>query len=109
MAQARQRTATAERVGYQVEAGRAHPLGSVPDADGVNFSIYSEDATGVALLLFEAHDSPEPRQVIELSPEVNRTFHFWHAYVRGLRPGAHYAYRVDGPQDLHGQGHRFNP
>jgi len=25
-----------------------------------------------------------------------------------LRPGAHYAYRVDGPQDLHGNGFRFN-
>src|SRR5205823_8082761 len=82
---------------YRVEAGRAHPLGAVPDAEGVNFSIYSEGATAVTLLLFSVHDSPDPIQVIELDPDVNRTFHFWHVYVRGLRPGAHYAYRVDGP------------
>jgi isoamylase len=94
---------------YAVEAGRAHPLGAVPDADGVNFSIYAEKATGVTLLLFEAHDSTRPEQEIELDPHRNRTFHFWHVYVRRLRPGAHYAFRVAGPHDLHGRGERFNP
>jgi glycogen operon protein len=29
--------------------------------------------------------------------------------VRGLWPGAHYAYRVDGPRDLHARGLRFDP
>src|SRR5262249_47463117 len=41
-------------------------------------------------------------------PAANKTFHFWHVYVWGLRPGVHYAYRVDGPNDLHGQGQRYN-
>ncbi|HEY4026706.1 MAG TPA: glycogen debranching protein GlgX [Candidatus Dormibacteraeota bacterium] len=94
---------------YPVDAGRAHPLGAVPDSDGVNFSIYAEGASGVTLLLFDTHDSPVPIQVIELDADVNKTFHFWHVYVRGLRPGAHYAYRVAGPHDLHGRGDRFNP
>jgi isoamylase len=93
---------------YTVEPGRAHPLGAVPDREGVNFSIYSEDATGVSLLIFDSHDSPKPVLVVELDSDANRTFHFWHVYVRGLRAGSHYAYRVDGPTDLHGRGHRFN-
>ncbi len=93
---------------YQVESGRSHPLGAVPDKDGVNFSIFSEHATSVELLLFDEHDDPEPIQIIQLNPRINKTFHFWHVYVRGLKPGAHYAYRVDGPQDLHRVGHRFN-
>jgi len=49
----------------------------------------------------------EPFQVIRFDPFVNKTFHFWHVYVRGLRPGAFYAFRVDGPADA-GAGLRFN-
>jgi glycogen operon protein len=74
----------------------------------VNFSVFSRNATGVELLLFERPDDVEPIQIIKLVPPANQTFFFWHVYVRGLKPGAHYAYRVDGPQDLHGRGFRFN-
>ncbi len=93
---------------YTVEAGRPHPLGATLDATGVNFSIFSQNATGVELLLFERHDDIHPVQVIQLDPSRNRTFHFWHCYVRGLPHGAHYAYRVDGPMDPSGRGFRFN-
>ena len=92
----------------QIERGTAHPLGVVPDEQGVNFSIYSQHATSVELLLFAKPDDPEPVQVIPLDPLRHRTFHFWHVYVRGPRPGMHYAYRFDGPHDLHGRGDRFN-
>jgi isoamylase len=93
---------------YSLEAGCAHPLGATPDKEGVNFSVFSEHGTSVELLLFEKHDDKEPTHIIPLDPKFNKTFHFWHVYVRGLKPGIQYAYRVDGPQDLHGQGHRFN-
>jgi glycogen operon protein len=72
----------------------------------VNFSLASSNAAGVELLLFSAHDSLEPFQTIRFDPYLNKTFHLWHAFVRGLRPGVHYAYRVDGPIDAAGQ--RFN-
>ena len=91
----------------QVERGYRHPLGATPDNEGVNFSIFSRHAEGVELLLFDKHDDPLPARVIRLDPAVHKTFFFWHIYVRGLRPGAHYAYRVDGPWDL-GSGHQFN-
>ena len=76
---------------YQIATGKTHPLGAIPDADGVNFSIFTERATAVELLLFDHHNSPQPSMTIALDPDVNKTFHFWHVYVRGLRPGAHYA------------------
>jgi len=47
-------------------------------------------------------------QIIDLDCDINRTYFVWHVYVKGLRPGAHYAYRVDGPQDLHRCGYRYN-
>ncbi len=94
---------------FAVEKGNPHPLGATPDANGVNFSIFTQRGTAVKLLLFDAHDDEEPTQVIDFDVQANKTFHFWHCYVRGLLPGAHYAYRVDGPNDLHGAGDRFNP
>ena len=95
------------QIPFTVEKGSPHPLGATPAPEGVNFSLFSENATGVELLLFASHDAAQPFQAIRLDPYVNKTFHFWHAFVRGMKPGAHYAYRVDGPF-APGAGHRFN-
>jgi isoamylase len=97
----------APQLAHKVLPGRAHPPGATLTASGVNFSLFSEGATGVELLLFEKHDSPRPYQTIAYDPAVNRTFPFWHVLVEGLKAGAHYAYRVDGPHDP-AAGHRFN-
>ena len=95
---------------YPVETGVPHPLGATVDADGVNFSVFSEHATAIELLLFDEHDSVRavPDDPARLRPD-QRSFHFWHCYVRGLQAGTHYAFRVDGPWDPHERGHRFNP
>src|SRR5260221_7631281 len=90
------------------DAGSAHPLGATTHADGVNFSLFSQDATEVVLLLFDDASAIEPGQVIRLDPFQNKTFHFWHLFVRGCRPGIYYAFRVDGPFDP-SAGQRFNP
>ena len=95
------------KIALSVERGSPHPVGATADNDGVNFSLFSGNATGVELLLFHTHDDVEPFRIVRLDPYVNKTFHFWHLYVRGLRPGTHYAYRVDGPSDPTA-GHRFN-
>lgn len=87
--------------------GNPHPLGTAIQNGGVNFAIFSQHATSVELLLFDKHDDPEPIQVIPLDMKVNKTFHFWHVFVEKLKPGMHYAYRIDGPHDL-SRGHRFN-
>jgi glycogen operon protein len=94
---------------YQTNPGVRYPPGAKPDADGVNFSVFSRHATHVQLLLFEADNSVEPFQVVNLDPEVNRTFFAWHVYVEGLRPGIWYVWRMDGPSDTEHSGHRFDP
>jgi glycogen operon protein len=77
------------------------PLGATVDDDGVNFSLFSEEASGVELLHFDEHDDSNPIVTIPLDPAVNRSFHFWHVYVRHLTAGYHYAYRVHGPDVAH--------
>ena len=88
------------QIASQTEKGSPHPLGATPDRQGVNFSLFSSSATAVELLLFKRHDDPKPYQTIQLDPNVNKTFHFWHVYVKGFSPGTHYAYRVDGPRSV---------
>jgi isoamylase len=93
---------------FEVEVGSAHPFGVTVRPDGVNFSLFSESATEVVLLLFEHAAAVEPTQTIRLDPFANKTFHFWHVFVRGCAPGMLYAFRIDGP-DRPEAGDRFNP
>ncbi|MDJ0720539.1 MAG: glycogen debranching protein GlgX [Desulfobacterales bacterium] len=91
-----------------VRVGQSYPLGATPDAAGVNFSVFSKNATAIDLLFFDAVDDPQPARVISLDPRANRTFHFWHVYVDGIAPGQLYAYRAHGPFDP-ARGLRFDP
>jgi glycogen operon protein len=93
---------------YKFENGQPLPLGAIPDAGGVGFSVFAEHATSVTLLLFDTHDQITPTTTVQLSPVIHKRFHFWSVYVRGLEHGAHYAYRVDGPPQGTGWGHRYD-
>jgi glycogen operon protein len=75
------------------------------DGEGVNFSIFSENATGVELCLYERPEDAVDIQRIELR---ERTDLIWHCYLPDVRPGQLYGYRVHGPY-APGEGHRFNP
>jgi glycogen operon protein len=79
--------------------GRSYPLGATVTPDGVNFSVFSRNASEIHLLLFDRADDPYPARVIELNSETNRTFYYWHVFVPGLRAGQVYAYRAFGPYD----------
>ena len=92
----------------RIYTGSPHPFGATVDDEGVNFAIYSANATAVQLLIFNNPADLEPSQVIDLSPIANKSFFIWHIYVEGLKAGSGYAYRIDGPNEPW-NGHRFNP
>jgi isoamylase len=73
--------------------GRAHPVGARVADGGVNFSVFSENADSVELLLFDHPLDPEPARIVPLA----RDFHFWHVFVPGVGGGATYAFRAAGP------------
>ena len=56
----------------QLLPGSPHPLGACWDGRGVNFALYSENATGVELCLFDEYDQ-ETRVMI-----TQRTAFGWH-------------------------------
>jgi glycogen operon protein len=88
--------------------GRPSPLGATITDGGVNFSLFSRTAGGVELLLFDREDAARPARVVALDPVRDRTYHYWHTFVPGVKPGQIYAYRVSGPTDP-GRGLRFDP
>ena len=90
-----------------VKTGSSHPLGATLGGGGANFSLFSRSATRVELLFFDRSDARSNR-TIELDPRVHRTYHYWHAFVPGVKAGQLYGYRVHGPFEP-GRGMRFDP
>ena len=88
----------------RVREGRPFPLGATWDGRGVNFALFSANATKVELCLFD-HFREKEVERIEL-PEF--TDEVWHGYLPDARPGTIYSYRVHGPYEPDA-GHRFNP
>jgi isoamylase len=88
----------------RISNGTPHQLGAHHDGKGVNFAVFSENATQVDLCLFSSDGTNEVTQV----PLPDRTGPVWHGYIHDLPVGTIYGYRVSGafaPE----QGHRFNP
>src|SRR5689334_17502906 len=86
-----------------VEPGTDSPLGAIPTAGGTNFALYSYAATAVDLVLFDRADGPAT-DVIPLHGPSRRV---WHAFVKDVRPGQLYGYRVRGEHRPE-VGRRFN-
>jgi isoamylase len=84
--------------------GKPYPLGATWDGAGVNFALFSQNATAVELCLFSGPDGTVERR-IQL-PEY--TDYVWHGYFPEVRPGQLYGYRVYGPYAPR-EGLRFNP
>ena len=89
------------------KVGTSSPLGSSVQRGGVNFSVFSKNATLVELLLFESADSTAPAHVIPLDPRTHRTYHYWHVFVPSLKPGQIYGYKAHGAFEPE-QGLRFD-
>ncbi len=73
--------------------GTPYPLGANWDGEGVNFAIFSENATAVILCLFDSDNEKEIAQI----KFTEHTDQVWHAYLPGIKPGQLYGYRVYGP------------
>jgi isoamylase len=91
------------RIEATVREGSPYPRGATWDGNGVNFALFSANATKVELCLFDSDGGESAR--IALPEYRDET---WHGYVPGIGPGQFYGYRVHGPYAPE-EGHRFNP
>ena len=88
----------------RVWPGSPYPLGATWDGRGVNFALFSENATKVELCLYDPENSAVETARIALPEQTDQV---WHGYLPDVRPGQLYGYRVDGPYDPK-NGQRFN-
>ncbi len=89
----------------KVWPGKPYPLGATWDGSGVNFALFSENATGVELCLYKGKQGRYERARIRMTEHTDQV---WHCYLPHARPGTLYGYRVYGPYEPE-CGHRFNP
>jgi len=88
----------------KVMPGSAFPLGVTVDDKGANFALFSDNASGVTLCLFDRFGITETER-ISLRECTNGV---WHCYLPGVGRGQVYGWRVHGPWAPEA-GHRFNP
>jgi isoamylase len=88
-----------------VHAGSPRPLGATWNKHGVNFALFSVNATRVEVCLFDAASGAETARY----DLPGRTGDVWHGLLSPRRagPGTHYAFCVHGPNDPQ-KGHRFD-
>ncbi len=85
--------------------GEPYPLGATWDGEGVNFTLFAQNAEAVELCFFDKEDPSKETSRLRLTEQTHQ---IWHAYLPGIGPGQLYGYRVYGPFAPEA-GHRFNP
>jgi isoamylase len=86
-----------------LKEGLPYPLGAHFDGKGVNFALFSGNATKVEVCLFDSEGETELERIV-LPEYTDQVFHGW---LPDIGPGQIYGYRVHGPYDPQ-SGHRFN-
>ncbi len=90
-----------------IGAGAPFPAGATVVDGGVNFSVFSRNATAMTLRLYSDATSQDPIRAVCLDPGYNRDRFMWHVFVSGIDAGVYYTWSADGRGDL-AAGHRFD-
>ena len=100
--------------GWYTTEGAILSLGAewIAEERAYNFSLFSEHAEHVTLLLFGEDDPAVPLLEHRLDPRVNKTWNIWHCRLGGqnVRGARYYAYQIDGPRSSGPRDwHAFDP
>ncbi|BBC26259.1 glycogen debranching protein GlgX [Pseudanabaena sp. ABRG5-3] len=86
----------------EFRSGHSYSLGATWDGQGTSFSLFSKNATGVDLCLFDQKGQETRLSLIDIGNYI------WHIYLPNVKPGQQYGFRVNGSYNPE-QGYRFNP
>ncbi len=92
---------------FTVISGRPIPLGVTMTRSGLNFAVFSRNASAASLVLY-APRQHAPVLELALDPEVNRTGDVWHIAIDGLDVGVRYGWRMDRGPIARDRFHRFD-
>ncbi len=76
-----------------------HPLpyGAITHDGGVQFVVFSRRATAMRVLLYNSPADPEPAEIVDFDPDLNRWGDIWSIFIPGVGPGQLYHFQADGP------------
>ncbi len=103
----RARLAALTRADFSVLPGKPLPLGVTEVRDGLNFSVFSRNATEASLVLYAIGDA-EPFLELPLDTPYFRTGDIWHVCIGGLERGFEYGWRLDRNPVARDALHRFD-
>jgi glycogen operon protein len=83
------------------------PYGAVLHDSGVQFVVFSRNATEVRLLLYNRVGDSEPAEVISFDSKTDRWGDIWSIFIPGLSAGQLYHFQASGPFDP-ARGMRFD-
>ena len=75
------------------------PYGAILHERGVQFVVFSRNATEMRLLLYNKVEDTEPEDIIELDRDTDRWGDVWSIFVPSVGPGQLYHFQCDGPYD----------
>jgi isoamylase len=84
--------------------GKPFPLGATWSDEGVNFALYTENATSVEVCLYKNITDKEEQARVKL---IERSGNIWHVFIPEITVGQLYGYYVYGAYEPQ-NGHRFN-
>ncbi len=90
---------------FSVSPGRPSPLGVTVDEDGITVAVVSRSAERIFICIF---DQSGDREIARLALPERTDDDIHHGFIAGVKPGARYGFRADGPFDP-ARGHRFDP
>lgn len=83
------------------------PYGALLHDNGVQFIVFSRNATKMKVLLYDDVNDTEPSDTITFDRQRDRWGDIWSIFVPGLRHGQLYHFQADGPFDPD-KGMRFD-
>ncbi|MCA9269172.1 MAG: glycogen debranching enzyme, partial [Planctomycetales bacterium] len=75
------------------------PYGAILHQSGVQFVVFSRNATEMRLLLYDKAGDADPADVIEFNRDTDRWGDVWSIFVPGVGAGQLYHFQADGPHE----------
>ncbi len=75
----------ARPLAQETKEGRSFPLGATLSAEGQILACTQNTLQGSTLLLFDSVDDDRAKRAISIDPATNRTYHYWHVFVSGVK------------------------
>lgn len=84
---------------FTAHKGLPEPFGVSYHDNGINFALFSKNATGVTLCLFDSNTEDLAAELV-LDPRENKTGDVWHIYLKDIQEKFYYSYKIKGPHQL---------